>query len=62
MKINNLRYDARAGSFQASVDIYRDGRTFRYPCEFHGPQSLDPATVTAGLAERAFRMSDTLRV
>lgn len=61
MRINNLRYNARAGAFEASVDIQRDGRTFRYPCELQAPQNLDPATVTAGLAARAMRMSDTIR-
>ncbi len=61
MRINHLRYDARLGKFQASVDIQRDGRTYRYPCEFTGPQSMDPATVTANLAQRALNMSDTTR-
>ncbi len=61
MRINNLRYNAHAGAFQASVDIQRDGRTYRYPCELPAPQSMDPATVTAGLAARALHMSDTVR-
>ncbi len=62
MRINNLHYNARSGAFEASVDIQRDGRTFRYPCELVGPQSMDPATVAAGLAHRAMKMSDTARV
>lgn len=33
MRINNLRYNASSGAFEASVDIQRDGRMFRYPCE-----------------------------
>lgn len=61
MRINNLRYNAQSGAFMASVDIQRDGRTFRYPCELRGPQSMDPATIAAGLADRALRMSDTVR-
>lgn len=60
MRINNLRYNASAGAFQASVDIQRGGRTFRYPCELHAPQTMDTASVTAGLAARAMRMSDTV--
>lgn len=59
MRINNLRYNARTGTFEASVDIQRNGRMFRYPCEVSGPQSMDPATVTAGLAQKALQMSDT---
>ena len=61
MRINHLRYNARLGKFEASVDIQRDGRTYRYPCEVSGPQSMDPATVTASLAQRALNMSDTVR-
>lgn len=59
MRINNLHYNAYAGAFEASVDIQREGRTFRYPCRLFGPQSMDPSTVAAGLAGRALRMSDT---
>ena len=61
MRINDLRYNAQYGVFQASIDIRRDGRMYRYPCEVHGPQSMDPATIAAGLAEHALRMSDTAR-
>lgn len=61
MRINNLRYNARVGAFEASVDIMREGRTYRYPCELQAPQTMDPASVTAGLAARALHMSDTAR-
>jgi hypothetical protein len=60
MVINNLRYNARADAFEASVEIQRGGRTSRYSCELQAPQSMDPATVTAGLAAHALRMSDTV--
>ena len=60
MVINNLRYNARADAFEASVDIQRGGRTFRYPCELQAPRSMDLATVTSGLAAHALRMSDTV--
>lgn len=62
MRINNLHYNAQSGAFEASVDIQRDGRMFRYPCQLFGPQTMDPTTVAAGLADRALRMSDTARV
>lgn len=60
MRITHLRYDARFGKFEASVDIQRNGRTYRYPCEVTGPQSMEPATVAAHLAQRALNMSDTI--
>jgi hypothetical protein len=59
MQIHNLRYNDRSRAFEASVDITRHGKTFRYPCEVVGPQSLDPAIVTANLCDRALRMSDS---
>lgn len=59
MRINDLRYNARSGAFEASVDVRREGHTFHYPCEFQVPQTMDPASVTAGLAARALYMSDT---
>ncbi len=61
MRINNLRYNANSGAFEASVDIQRDGRMYRYPCEYMAPQTMEPASVAAGLAARALRMSDTAR-
>lgn len=61
MRINDLRYNARLGKFQASVDIQRDGLMYRYPCEVAGPPTMEPATVTAHLAQRALNMSDTVR-
>ena len=56
MRINDLRYNARSGAFEASVDVRREGHTFHYPCEFQAPQTMDPASVTAGLAARALYM------
>lgn len=61
MRINNLRYNGRTHAFEASVDITRNGQTFRYPCEVFGPADMDPATIAAGLKQRAERMSDTKR-
>lgn len=61
MRINNLRYNASSGAFEASVDIQRDGRMLHYPCELFTPQTMEPASIAAGLAARALRMSDTAR-
>jgi len=61
MRINNLRYNGRTHAFEASVDITRNGQTFRYPCEVFGPANMDPAMISAGLRDRAMRMSDTSR-
>lgn len=59
MNIKNLRYSAKEQAFMASVDIERFGRTFRYPCAVHGPQSMDPAAVVNRLRHKALQMSDT---
>ncbi len=59
MHIKNLRYNAAAGVFKASVDIERFGRTFRYPCEVPGPHSMDQNAVIDRLRHRALQMSDT---
>lgn len=61
MRINNLRYNGRTNAFEASVDITRNGKTFRYPCEVFGPANMDAAMISAGLRDRAMRMSDTAR-
>ena len=61
MRINNLRYNGRSGAFEASVDINRDGKTFRYPCEVFGPANMDAAMISAGMRDRALRMSDTMQ-
>lgn len=61
MRINNLRYNGRSGAFEASVDITRNGQTFRYPCEVFGPANMDAAIISASLRDRALRMSDTSR-
>ncbi|MFG5380959.1 MULTISPECIES: orotidine 5'-phosphate decarboxylase [unclassified Yoonia] len=59
MHIKNLRYNAANGVFQASVDIERFGRTFRYPCEIAGPQNMERAAVIDRLRHKALQMSDT---
>ena len=61
MRINNLRYKASSGAFEASVEIQRDGRMLRYPCELFAPQTMEPTPIAAGLAARALRMSDKAR-
>lgn len=61
MRINDLRYNAKSGVFQACVSIQRDGHMYRYPCEVYGPQTMDPATIAAHLAKRALHLSDTAR-
>tara|TARA_R110002051_G_scaffold1008_1_gene4866 strand:- start:316 stop:498 length:183 start_codon:yes stop_codon:yes gene_type:complete len=59
MKINDIRYNAASGSFEARVDIERDGRMYRYPCAVAGPLDMDMSTVRASLSHQAKRMSDT---
>ncbi len=59
MDIKNLRYNAAAGVFKASVDIERFGRTFRYPCEVAAPETTARNAVIEQLRRRALQMSDT---
>ncbi len=59
MKINDIRYNAQSGSFEARVDIERGGRMFRYPCEVTGPLDMDMSSVRKSLGKQAHRMSDT---
>lgn len=59
MKINDIRYNAQSGSFEARVDIERDGRMYRYPCAVSGPLDMDMSVVRKSLGHQAYRMSDT---
>ena len=59
MKINNVVYNAAAGAFEGRVDIVRDGKSFRYPCQVPGPVTMDARRVRAGLIRHAQRMSDS---
>lgn len=59
MKINDIRYNAQSGAFEARVDIERDGRMFRYPCAVAGPLDMDITSVRKLLGHQAHRMSDT---
>lgn len=60
MQIKNLRYNAVAGVYKASVDIERFGRVFRYPCEVPGPRDMDHSILADHLRNRAMQMSDTV--
>lgn len=59
MHIKTISYNPKAGAFEARVDIERDGRVFRYPCQVPGPVTLDLATVRQSLTHQARRMSDS---
>ena len=59
MKIKNMHYNARNGAFEARVDIERDGKVFRYPCQVPGPLNMNIELVHKGLVDQALRMSDT---
>ncbi len=59
MKINDIRYNAQSGSFEARVDIERNGRIYRYPCTVSGPLDMDMSSVRKSLGHQAYRMSDT---
>lgn len=59
VRFKDVHYNARAGAFEARVDIVRGGRTFRYPCSLAGPITMDVGAVRAGLYSRALKMSDS---
>lgn len=59
MKINDIRYNAQSGAFEARVDIERNGRMFRYPCAIAGPLDMDMKSVRKLLSHQAHRMSDS---
>lgn len=59
MQIKRVSYNPAIGAFEGRVDISRNGRTFRYPCQVAGPMTMDMDQVHAGLARHAMRMSDT---
>ena len=59
VRLHNLHYNSQAGAFEARVDINRGQTTYRYPCQFTGPASMDMEIVCKGLTQQALRMSDT---
>lgn len=58
LQIGAVRYNAKSGAFEAPVDLRRDGRTYRFPCQVAGPVTMDADRVTAGLIKNAILMSD----
>ncbi|SMY09028.1 orotidine 5'-phosphate decarboxylase [Flavimaricola marinus] len=59
VRLNNVRYNAAKGAFEARVDVIRHGTVFRYPCQVPGPANMDYEQVSAELAHSALRMSDS---
>ncbi len=59
LTVENVRYNAAIGAFQARVDIERCGTTYRYPCEVKGPITMGMNKVRRDLARHASKMSDS---
>ncbi len=59
MKISEVHYNPCSGAFEARVDIQRNGRTYRYPCQVAGPVTMEPERVNAALVRSAILMSDS---
>lgn len=57
MRVNNLRYNAYAYAFEATVDVDHDGRIKTYPCWVYGPRNLDTETVTRWMCRKAIKAS-----
>lgn len=56
-----IAFDERNGTYEARVDIRRNGRMFRYPCRISAQPKADPAAIRAGLMRQALAMSDSPR-
>lgn len=59
IRFGEIVYNPAAGAFEARVDIQRGGTTFRYPCQVHGPLTMERGQVRHRLAAHAQRMSDS---
>ncbi len=59
--IRTIRYNPARHVHEARVDLIRDGRTFRYPCELPGPKNIDAGLLRDALLAQAISMSDTAR-
>ena len=59
IKLGNVRYNPQAGAYEARVDILRDGKTYRYPCQTPGPIDMSFDAIASGLTRHALRMSDS---
>lgn len=56
------QYNFETGSFEARVDVTREGRTFRYPVRVTAPHDADPRWVSQALIGRALGLSDSPRL
>ncbi|WP_210530243.1 orotidine 5'-phosphate decarboxylase [Rubellimicrobium arenae] len=59
--VKSLRYDSAQGTYEARVDVERDGRTFRYPCRVEAPESAPRDWIEQALTRHALRQSDSGR-
>ncbi|PVA07882.1 orotidine 5'-phosphate decarboxylase [Thalassorhabdomicrobium marinisediminis] len=57
ISLGNIRYNLAAGTYEARVDIAKQGRTFRYPCAVPGPLDMVDADVRRGLTQQALTMA-----
>lgn len=56
------RYNKDTGTFEARVDVTRNGATFRYPVSVAAPFDADPMWLSQALIGRALGLSDTPRL
>jgi hypothetical protein len=57
LSLGQIHYDARRNTFEARVDIRKNGVTYRYPCRVEGPANMENSRVLLGLARHARRQS-----
>lgn len=59
IKLGDVRYNPQSGAFEARVDVLRNGKTYRYPCQTAGPIDMAFDAIASGLTQHAMRMSDS---
>lgn len=62
VRLGETRYNPRIGTFEARVDVTRDGVVYRYPVRVFAPANADPDWIADALRSRALGMSDTPRL
>ena len=55
--LGDIRYNARAGAFEARVDVHAGGRVYGYPCAVEAPLTMKPDAVRSRLIAQAERRS-----
>ena len=55
--VGSIRFNPAAGTYEARVDINRNGRMYRYPCSVPGTLMTDEEQILQGLTQQAQQMA-----